>query len=226
MRWLSPFAIASSSALSKNSNDAARSHELIARLTGNIIQDGLDHFIVDVNGVGYLVHAPIGTAQRAPKLDDGRSVLVIHTAVREDAIQLFGFSSGTEKDLFMKVIAISGVGPKMAIGILSDMDASAIIRAVQSEDVNRFTKVSGVGKKTAQRLILELKGSLQNWKTEDGPVAPAPAKGSPEDDLRSALLNLGYKPIIVDDVVDKIGPIPEDMSSIEPLLRKALKMIQ
>lgn len=198
---------------------------MIARLTGHIIPDGLDHFTVDVNGVGYLVHAPIGTAQRAPKLDDGRSVLVIHTAVREDAIQLFGFGSSAEKELFMKIIAISGVGPKMAIGILSDMDASAIIRAVQSEDVTRFTKVSGVGKKTAQRLILELKGSLQNWKTDDTPAQPA-AVGTLEDDLRSALLNLGYKPIIVDDVVDKIGPIPEDMSSIEPLLRKALKMIQ
>lgn len=197
---------------------------MIARLTGTIAHDGLDHAIVDVQGVGYLVHTPIGTCQRARKLTDGRSVFVVHTVVREDAIQLFGFANDSDRDLFLKLIGISGVGPKMATGILSDMNAADIIRAVQSEDIARFTRVSGVGKKTAQRLILELKGSIQNISTPD--VAGTISAPSMTNDLKSALLNLGYKNAIVDEVVDKMGPIPEDMNSIESLVRTALKLIK
>jgi Holliday junction DNA helicase RuvA len=200
---------------------------LIARLTGHITDEALDHFVVDVNGVGYLVHCPIGTAQRAKRLEDGRSTLIIHTVVREDAFLLYGFANQTEREIFLKIIAISGVGPKLASAILSDMDVNEILQTVQSENVQRLTKVSGVGKKTAQRLILELKGSLQNWAPEDT-VAPKPkaAASRLEDDLKSALLNLGYKPLLVDDVVDKLSPIPEDMHSIEPLIRQALKLLQ
>jgi Holliday junction DNA helicase RuvA len=200
---------------------------LIARLTGHITDEALDHFVVDVNGVGYLVHCPIGTAQRAKRLEDGRSTLIIHTVVREDAFLLYGFANQTEREIFLKIIAISGVGPKLASAILSDMDVNEILQTVQSENVQRLTKVSGVGKKTAQRLILELKGSLQNWAPEDT-VAPKPkaAASRLEDDLKSALLNLGYKPLLVDDVVDKLSPIPEDMNSIEPLIRQALKLLQ
>ncbi len=200
---------------------------MIARLTGHITDEALDHFVVDVNGVGYLVHCPIGTAQRAKRLEDGRSTLIIHTVVREDAFLLYGFANQTEREIFLKIIAISGVGPKLASAILSDMDVNEILQTVQSENVQRLTKVSGVGKKTAQRLILELKGSLQNWAPEDT-VAPKPkaAASRLEDDLKSALLNLGYKPLLVDDVVDKLSPIPEDMHSIEPLIRQALKLLQ
>lgn len=200
---------------------------MIARLTGHITDEALDHFVVDVNGVGYLVHCPIGTAQRAKRLEDGRSTLIIHTVVREDAFLLYGFANQTEREIFLKIIAISGVGPKLASAILSDMDVNEILQTVQSENVQRLTKVSGVGKKTAQRLILELKGSLQNWAPEEA-VAPKPKAAAPrlEDDLKSALLNLGYKPLLVDDVVDKLSPIPEDMNSIEPLIRQALKLLQ
>lgn len=200
---------------------------MIARLTGHITDEALDHFVVDVNGVGYLVHCPIGTAQRAKRLEDGRSTLIIHTVVREDAFLLYGFANQTEREIFLKIIAISGVGPKLASAILSDMDVNEILQTVQSENVQRLTKVSGVGKKTAQRLILELKGSLQNWAPEEA-VAPKPkaAASRLEDDLKSALLNLGYKPLLVDDVVDKLSPIPEDMNSIEPLIRQALKLLQ
>lgn len=200
---------------------------MIARLTGHITDEALDHFVVDVNGVGYLVHCPIGTAQRAKRLEDGRSTLIIHTVVREDAFLLYGFANQTEREIFLKIIAISGVGPKLASAILSDMDVNEILQTVQSENVQRLTKVSGVGKKTAQRLILELKGSLQNWAPEDTVVPKAkPAASRLEDDLKSALLNLGYKPLLVDDVVDKLSPIPEDMNSIEPLIRQALKLLQ
>lgn len=200
---------------------------MIARLTGHITDEALDHFVVDVNGVGYLVHCPIGTAQRAKRLEDGRSTLIIHTVVREDAFLLYGFANQTEREIFLKIIAISGVGPKLASAILSDMDVNEILQTVQSENLQRLTKVSGVGKKTAQRLILELKGSLQNWAPEDTVVPKFKVAASRlEDDLKSALLNLGYKPLLVDDVVDKLSPIPEDMNSIEPLIRQALKLLQ
>lgn len=200
---------------------------MIARLTGKIVEEALDHLVVDVRGVGYLVHVPVGTSARVPRVDNGDVVLKVHTVVREDAILLFGFATDLEKEMFTKIVAVSGVGPKLAIAVLSDLSVEQLIRAVQTDDLVRLTKISGVGKKTAQRLLLELKSSVDALSRVVNAVERSAIAGPPsiEDDLRSALLNLGYKPTAIDDAIAKLVPIPEDLSSMEPLLRKALKML-
>jgi Holliday junction DNA helicase RuvA len=200
---------------------------MIARLTGNVAFEALDHLILDVHGVGYLVHTPIGTSARAKMTAAGLTELTIHTVVREDAILLFGFATDLEKEMFLKMIAVSGIGPKLGIAVLSDLSVDQLVRAVQTDDLVRLTKVSGVGKKTAQRLLLELKSSVQGILLTADVQGKRLASAPPtvEDDLRSALLNLGYKPAAIDDVIANMLPIPEDLISIEALLRQALKIL-
>lgn len=200
---------------------------MIARLTGSIVEETLDHVVLDVRGVGYLVFVPIGTSARARVTATGDVVLVVHTVVREDAFMLFGFASDLERDMFLKMIAVSGIGPKLGIAILSDMSVEQLVRAIRTDDLVRLTKVPGVGKKTAQRILLELKGAVEGMQflTEATRPTATPAGGI-EDDLRSALLNLGYKPNLVDDTIAKMLPIPEDLSSMEPLLRQALQILK
>lgn len=200
---------------------------MIARLTGNIASEALDHLVFDVHGVGYLVHTPIGTSARAKQTPEGLTQLTIHTVVREDAILLYGFATELEKEMFMKMIAVSGIGPKLGIAVLSDLSVEELVRAVQTDDLVRLTKISGVGKKTAQRLLLELKSSVEGILLSAEIQGKRIATGPPsvEDDLRSALLNLGYKPAAIDDVIANMLPTPEDLSSIEPLLRQALKLL-
>ncbi|MEZ4461321.1 MAG: Holliday junction branch migration protein RuvA [bacterium] len=200
---------------------------MIARLKGIVVEEALDHLVLDVRGVGYLVHAPVGTVARTPVDAGGEVSLTVHTVVREDAILLFGFATSLEKEMFMKMIAVSGIGPKLAIAVLSDLTVEQLVRAVRTDDLVRLTKVSGVGKKTAQRLLLELKSSVEQLGVITAAVEPRPTSRIPsiEDDLRSALLNLGYKPQAIDDAMTKLLPIPEDLSSMEPLLRQALKLL-
>jgi Holliday junction DNA helicase RuvA len=200
---------------------------VIARLTGTIVEETLDHIVLDVRGVGYLVHVPIGTSARARTTPNGEVVLIVHTVVREDAFMLFGFASDLERDMFLKMIAVSGIGPKLGIAILSDMSVEQLVRAIRTDDLTRLTKVPGIGKKTAQRILLELKSAVEGFQLLPDTTRPTTLpSGGVEDDLRSALLNLGYKPNVVDDTVAKMLPLPEDLSSIEPLLRKALQLLK
>ena len=200
---------------------------MIAFLSGTVIEESLDRFILDVNGVGYEVLAPIGTTAKLATLPDGRKSVRIYTSVREDAIQLFGFAGQTEKDVFLKLISISGVGPKLGLAILSELSVEELVSAVRNEDLATMTRISGVGKKTAQRLILELKSAVDAFGV--GPQvtqAAVSVSSSPmAEDLRSALQNLGYKPQAVNDVITQLEPFPEGLSSIEPLILKALRLL-
>lgn len=201
---------------------------MIARLTGNIVDNAADHVVLDVNGVGYLVHLPVGCVGRLKPDEDGRVSIVIHTSVREDAIQLFGFADDRQKLFFNKVTSVSGVGPKTAMSVLSTLTVDEAVRAVANEDLTAFTRVSGIGKKTAERLLLELRGAVDELGISDqGSKVGSLSDVDDEivDDLRSALLNLGYKPNAVDDAIEKMLPIAEDARSIEPLLRNALKLL-
>lgn len=198
---------------------------MIAHLRGKILSSTLDTIVLDVGGVGYLVHAPIGTAGRLKPDDEGRVSLHIHTAVREDAITLFGFHNTELKYLYTKLISISGVGPKLALAVLSDLSPSDVVQAVQGNDVAAFTRVSGIGKKTAQRLILELKTSLDDFALDT--ISPAQVRvAGPYEDLRSALMNLGYNPAMVDATLVKIEKNPPASLEVESLLREALKMLR
>lgn len=197
---------------------------MIARLTGHYSELTIDQAIIDVAGVGYHVLVPIGTRARLVSDEHGRVTLSVHTHVREDAIQLFGFASERDKLVFNKLTSVKGVGPKIALAVLSELTVSEVVTAVQRDDLARFTNVSGIGKKTAQRLLLELKNAFTDLALviETGEVSrDVPAA----DDCRSALLNLGYKPAVVDDVIDRVLAEDDAPDDVEPLLRRALQLL-
>lgn len=198
---------------------------MIAHLTGELLGHGLDRLIVDVNGVGYEVSVPLGTQGRVKPREDGRVSLHIHTSVREDAIQLFGFATMEEKRTFDKLISVSGVGPKMALSVLSMLTPAELVAALEGNDVKALTKISGVGLKTAQRMILELKGRTDGL-TLDAISPTQSPKSALLEDLRSALGNLGYKPETVDPIVEKLREKINDATKVDDLLREAFKLLR
>ena len=173
---------------------------MIARLHGTLLEKTPSRLIVDVGGVGYDVFVPLSTFYGLG--DAGTAVtLRIHTHVREEVIALFGFATPLELDLFERLIAINGIGPKLALAVLSGIDPGELVRAIRTQDVARLTRIPGVGKKTAERIGLELKDRLPQ-----APAATAPSGAAPPDDRRgdllSALTNLGYKGAIAEKAVD------------------------
>jgi Holliday junction DNA helicase RuvA len=165
---------------------------MIGLLRGRIADKQPNTLLVDVQGVGYEVHVPLSTFYDAG--DMGTEItLRIYTHVREDALQLYGFLTELERQLFEKLIGISGIGPKLAIAVLSGMDPRELITSVQRGDVARLTAIPGVGKKTSERIVLELKDRLAQM-PGGSPVDAAPAGGADRvrGDLLSALQNLGY----------------------------------
>jgi Holliday junction DNA helicase RuvA len=166
---------------------------MIARLSGILAEKAPGRIIVDVRGVGYDVQVPLSTFYVVG--DPGASVsLRVHTHVREDVIALFGFATSLEQDLFERLITITGIGPKLALAVLSGMEPPDLVRAIRAQDVARLTSIPGVGKKTAERIGLELKDRLPQALHA---AAEAAKPGAPEDQLRadllSALVNLGYQ---------------------------------
>ncbi|AOY01055.1 Holliday junction branch migration protein RuvA [Jeongeupia sp. USM3] len=167
---------------------------MIARLTGTLIEKQPPTLVVDVAGVGYELDVPMSTLYVLPAIG-GRVELFTHLVVREDAQLLYGFASRAERDLFRHLIRISGIGAKIALAILSGMNSDELALAVAGEDVTRLSKVPGIGKKTAERLILELKGKLGSLPTSSAVAArlPTPLFGDgPSGDIVNALLALGY----------------------------------
>ena len=195
--------------------------EMIALLTGRVVEKVPSRVIVDVNGVGYDVLVPLSTYYVLG--DPGASVtLRVHTHVREEVIALYGFATSLEQDLFERLIAINGVGPKLALAVLSGIEPVELIRAVRGQDVARLTKIPGVGKKTAERIGLELKDRLPASLAAIG-QPPAAAPGDQlRSDLMSALLNLGYQRAVAEKAVDRaIEAAPG--APFEQVLRQALK---
>lgn len=204
---------------------------MIARLSGTIIQKQPPLVVVDVNGVGYEVEAPMSTFYELPA--EGQKVnILIHTNVREDAIQLFGFATDIERRFFRTLIKISGVGAKMALAILSGVTAETFARYVQQDDSKALTKLPGVGAKTAQRLIIEMKDKLEK-EVFNGMVAmPAGSlsaldaqrletrEESPVEEAVNALMALGYKPPEASKMVSSIANQAE---TTEELIRLALQ---
>ena len=193
---------------------------MIARLKGTLVEKSPSRLIVDVGGVGYDVLVPLSTFYGLG--DPGSSVaLRVHTHVREDAIALYGFASTLEQELFERLISISGIGPKLALAVLSGIDPLELVRAIRSQDVARLTRIPGVGKKTAERIGLELKDRM--------PHAPAAAdagvsdgSGELRDDLLSALANLGYQRSAAEKAVDAVLKKAPD-ASFEQALRDILQ---
>jgi holliday junction DNA helicase RuvA len=195
---------------------------MIAFLRGQVIAKQPDRLIVDVHGVGYEVQVPLTTYYNVG--DEGADVtLHIHTHVREDAFQLYGFLTTLEQELFERLIGISGIGPKLALAVLSGIESNELIGSIQRGDVARLVRIPGIGKKTAERIVLELKDRLAKLV-----ALPATATDavSPEDrlkdDLVSALVNLGYhRPLAEKSVESALKS--ETNSSFEHALRAALR---
>jgi Holliday junction DNA helicase RuvA len=161
---------------------------MIAHLRGKLIAKHPNQAIVETGGVGYDVTISVPTFSELPAA--GREVaLFIHTHVREDAIALFGFLRAEEKQLFEKLISVSGIGPKLAITILSGMPTPEMVSAIRGNEVARLTRIPGIGKKTAERMVLELRDKLEGF----GAAPTAPAATPAEEDVLSALVNLGYQ---------------------------------
>jgi len=201
---------------------------MIGRLTGRVIADEADGVIVlDVNGVGYEVFAPLGTIGRSSVDDQGRTTLFVHTHVREDALALFGFASDGDRLAFRTLIGVSNVGPKTAIAVLSALPAPELARAIASKDIGVLTSIPGIGKKTAERLLLELRDKLSAAApTPPGRAAPdRQAKpGANAELLLSALTRMGYRQAEAERAISALGPRPAD----EPLadaLREALAIL-
>lgn len=195
---------------------------MIAHLSGTLLEKHVQRLVVDVGGVGYEVVVPLSTLYGIG--DTGsRIALRIHTHVREDAIQLFGFGSPLELSLFERLIAVGGIGPKVALSVLSGIEPADLIRAIRASDVARLTRIPGVGRKTAERLILELKDRLPQPAAAE-PEGAAAEGGDVRDDLLSALANLGYQPSSVEKTVDKVLRASETRV-FEQLLRETLRTI-
>ena len=195
---------------------------MIARLRGTLLEKTPSRIVIDVGGVGYDVLVPLSTFYGLG--EPGAAVtLRVHTHVREDVIALFGFASSLEQDLFERLIAINGIGPKLALAVLSGIDPEELIRAIRTQDVARLTRIPGVGKKTAERIGLELKDRLP----QAGAAADAPAGGAEGDlraDLLSALTNLGYKGAVAEKAVDAaVRKAPA--APFEDLLRDILRQM-
>lgn len=195
---------------------------MIGHLRGQILRKSPQEVVVDVAGVGYRVLIPVSTFYRLA--DEGQPVsLRVHTHVREDALALYGFLSGPEQTLFERLIDVAGVGPKLAINILSGIEAPDLVSALREGDVSRLTRIPGVGKKTAERLVVELKDRMPALLTPPGEPA-APAGQGMKGDLLSALSNLGYSRPEAERGVDRA--LREDEGGrFEDLLRRALRIL-
>ncbi len=194
---------------------------MIAQVHGRLLRKGPQEAVVDVGGVGYRVTIPLSTFYRIG--EPGEEVtLLTHTHVREDALALFGFLTAAEQALFERLIEVSGVGPKLAVAILSGIEAPDLVAALRSSDVVRLTRIPGVGKKTAERLVLELKDKVQGLAATEEPT-PAAAAGSAKEDLVSALLHLGYSRPEAERGVDRA--LKEGEGRFEDLLRRTLRIL-
>lgn len=198
---------------------------MIGRLKGILIEKTPPHVLIDIHGIAYEVQTSMQTFYRLPELNES-VVLYTHFVVREDAQQLYGFWDERERTLFRTLIKVNGVGPKLALTILSSIDANEFVQCVLDQDSLRLTTLPGVGKKTADRLIIEMRDRLTDWHIELPPVAsqvdaiPTPRKRL--QDAISALVTLGYKPQEASKALSQIDPAIE---TIEEMIRLALRRI-
>ena len=206
---------------------------MIAHLSGTILESAYDLCIVDVHGVGYEVAIPLSTFDKLP-LPGNPVELFIHTQVREDAITLFGFATKEEKALFKALINVSGVGGKLALSVLSDMPVANFCNAIAANDSKSLARISGIGKRTAERLIVELKGKLDSSITGvvTTPGAAAIAVGNNASaqafsDAAEALEKLGFKSDSVSKVLNALATeLPPEKHTSEELLRAGLMRLQ
>lgn len=198
---------------------------MIGRIKGTIIEKQAPELLLDVNGVGYEIFAPMSTFYRLPSMGEV-VILYTHFVVREDAQQLYGFFDKQERSLFRTLIKVNGVGPKLALTILSGIEADDFVRSVHRGDSDALVRLPGVGKKTAERLIIEMKDRLKDWQVDGASVANTPIHDTVVShnaiiaDAESALVALGYKPT---EAAKAIAAVKGEVATSEELIRAALK---
>ena len=196
---------------------------MIGSLHGRLSEKQPSRLVVDVQGVGYELQVPLSTFYGLGEVGSDVS-LRVHTHVREDALSLFGFATRLELDVFERLIGISGVGPRLALAVLSGIEPPELVRAVRAGDVVRLTKIPGVGKKTAERIVLELKDRLPAGLDIDVDSDEGGATdGDLRDDVLSALLNLGYHRPFAERAVDAAVASAAATDGFESVLRQALR---
>ncbi|MAH00987.1 Holliday junction branch migration protein RuvA [Halopseudomonas sp.] len=198
---------------------------MIGRLSGILLEKQPPHILLDVQGVGYELDAPMSTFYQLPALGE-KVTLHTHMVVREDAQLLYAFADKRGRELFRELIRLNGVGPKLALALMSGMEVEELVMAVQHQDVSALVRVPGVGKKTAERLLIELRDRFKAWDALPGAVSPAAPSGvanapvKPSADAVSALIALGYKP---QEASKAVAAVEEDGLSSEELIRRALR---
>ncbi len=197
---------------------------MIAFLTGRLAFKAPTHLTLDVQGVGYEVHIPLSTYYALPNLDEV-TALNIHTHLREDAIQLFGFLSQSEKASFLLLTSVSGIGPKLALSVLSSLSVMDLVQAIQSEDVDKLATVPGIGKKSAGRIALELKDKVDRIQgiRHQAPRGDAPELDGPYEDALSALVNLGYRAQDAKEALKRVTQAATESLALKELIRKGLQ---
>lgn len=193
---------------------------MIASLRGKLLAKHPNQAIVETSGVGYDVTISVPTFSDLPAVGS-EVVLHIHTHVREDVIALYGFLRPTEKRLFEKLITVSGIGPKLAITILSGMPADEMTGAIRGNDLARLTRIPGIGRKTAERMVLELRDKLP---AEGGETTLPPTLGAVEEDVLSALINLGYQRPAAEKAVSTLSKNGKS-GSFDAMFREALTVL-
>jgi len=196
---------------------------VIGRIRGVLVDKKPPEIQIDVAGICYEVQVPMSTLYQLPEL--GKEItLHTHFVVREDAQLLYGFFEEKDKSMFRSLIKINGVGPKMALGILSSMEANEFVRAVRSNDINAIVKMPGIGKKTAERLLIEMRDRLKDWDGEEGGTqVPVPAGASITSDAETALISLGYKPQQAAHAIAAVLKTNPEILGSEELIRHSLK---
>jgi len=194
---------------------------MIGTLTGVLAAKSPPHLLLEVGGIGYEVEAPMSTFYSLPAIGE-RTRLLTHLVVREDAHVLFGFGTESERRLFRGLLKVSGVGPKIALGILSGASVEDFLRIVEAEDIAMLTRIPGIGRKTAERVIIEMRDSVQKFaapSAREG-TALSPAVSSPQGEAFAALVALGYKP---PEVTRLLKAADEPGLSTTEIIRRALK---
>jgi Holliday junction DNA helicase RuvA len=203
---------------------------MIGRLTGRVVTEEPEGAVViDVSGVGYEVLVPLGTVGRAHVDGEGRATLFVHTHAREDALVLFGFAGVADRTAFRTLIAVSNVGPKTALAVLSALPADDLALAIAAKDVAKLTGIPGIGKKTAERLLLELRDKLGRPPTSHVVAADATrqkdaAAASPRELLLGALTRMGYRPAEAERAVTALGS-RASTDALPDLVREALAVL-
>ena len=197
---------------------------MIAHLKGKLTYKSPIEIAIDVNGVGYQVFVPLSTFYALPEVEED-VFLDIHTHMREESLKLFGFYTTDEKKIFEKLIAINKVGPKLALTILSGMPPAELFTTIDSNDIGKLSTIPGIGRKTAERLILEMRDKMDGISLDSDIKKDSIPQNGLFDDALSALVNLGYKKNQAEQTLKKVYPEGEVGDSIEDIIKKSLNLL-